>query len=171
MNEILMNNIKNISLGVAIITALAISTITFINSNDTTAFAQNNKFMANLTGKEEVPPVNSNATGTVQLTLQGEEGIDYIVNATSIRGVTEGHLHLGQKGENGLIVFTLFRPDAPIDQISENETITEDEFVGPLKGKSISDLTTAIGNGSIYANIHTQENPNGEIRGQIMSAK
>jgi hypothetical protein len=107
----------------------------------------------------------------VQLTLKGEEGVDYTVNASSIRGVTEGHLHLGQKGENGLIVFTLFRPDAPIDQISENETITEDEFVGPLKGKAISDLTTAMGNGSIYANIHTQENPNGEIRGQVMSAQ
>ena len=159
------------TLGVVIITALAISTVTIINFNDTAVFAQNNKFMANLTGKEEVPPVNSNATGTVQLTLQGDKGIDYIVNATSIRGVTEGHLHLGQKGENGLIVFTLFRPDAPVDQISENETITEDEFVGPLKGKSISDLTTAIGNGSIYANIHTQENPNGEIRGQVIGSK
>ena len=166
-----MNNIKNITLGVVIITALAISTITFINFNDTTVFAQNNKFMANLTGQEEVPPVNSNATGNVQLTVQGEEGIDYTVNVTSIRGVTEGYLHLGQKGENGLIVFTLFRPDAPVDLVSENETISEDEFVGPLKGKSISDLTTAMGNGSIYANIHTQENPNGEIRGQVLSAK
>ncbi len=166
-----MNSINNTTLGVVIITTLVISTIIFINFNDTIVFAQNNKFMANLTGKEEVPPLNSNATGTVQLTLQGEKGIDYTVNATSIRGVTEGHLHLGQKGENGLIVFTLFRPDAPVDQISENETIREDEFVGPLKGKSISDLTIAMGNGSIYANIHTQENPNGEIRGQVMSSK
>ncbi len=65
-----MNNIKKLTLGVVIITALAISTITFINFNDTTVFAQNNKFMANLTGKEEVPPVNSNATGSVQLTLK-----------------------------------------------------------------------------------------------------
>ncbi|MBA3750860.1 MAG: CHRD domain-containing protein, partial [Nitrosopumilus sp.] len=72
--------------------------------------------------------------------------------------------------ENGLIVFALFRPDAPVDQISENETITEDEFVGSLKGKSMSDLITAMSNGSIYANIHTQDNPNGEIRGQIMSS-
>ena len=158
-----MNNIKNITLGVVIITALAISTITFINYNDTPVFAQNSKFMANLTGKEEVPPVNSNATGSVQLTLKGEEGIDYTVNATSIRGVTDGHLHLGQKGENGLIVFTLFRPDAPIDQISENETIKEDELEGPLKGKAKFDLTTARGNGSIYANRHRQEKPYSEI--------
>ena len=166
-----MYNIKNISLGVVVITALTFSTIAIISFNDETVFAQNNKFMANLTGKEEVPPVDSNATGTVQLNLKGDKDIDYTVNATSIRGVTEGHLHLGQKGENGLIVFTLFRPDAPIDQISENETITEDEFVGPLKDKAISDLTTAMGNGSIYANIHTQENPNGEIRGQVISSQ
>jgi len=166
-----MNNIKNLSLGGVIFIALAITTITFINFNDTTVFAQNNKFMANLTGKEEVPPTNSSATGTVELNLKGNDAVDYIVNVTNIRGVTDGHLHMGQKGENGLIVFTLFRPDAPVDQVSENETISADEFVGPLKGKSISDLTTSMGNGSIYANIHTQENPNGEIRGQAMSAQ
>ena len=127
--------------------------------------------MANLTGKEEIPPTNSNATGTIELNLKGNDAVNYIVNVTNIRGVTDGHLHLGQKGENGLIVFTLFKPYAPVDLVSENETISEDEFVGPLKGKSISDLTTAMGNGSIYANIHTQENPNGEIRGQLMNAQ
>ncbi len=166
-----MNNIKNLTLGVVIIIAFAVANITFINFNDTTVSAQNNVYVANLTGKEEVPPTNSSATGTVELTVNGDEGVDYKVNVTNIQGVTDGHLHLGEKGENGLIVFTLFRPDAPVDQISENETISEDEFVGPLKGKSISDLTTAMGNGSIYANIHTQENPNGDIRGQIMSSQ
>jgi hypothetical protein len=167
-----MNNIKNITLGITIIIAIAITNNTFTNFNDASVFAQNDdKFMANLTGKEEVPPTNSSATGTVELTLKGNDGVDYKVNVTNIRGVTDGHLHLGQKGENGLIVFTLFRPDAPVDQISENETISADEFVGPLKGKSISDLTTAMGNGSIYANIHTQENPNGDIRGQIMGTQ
>ncbi len=75
------------------------------------------------------------------------------------------------KGRKRINSIHLIQTLCSIDQISENETIKEDEFVGPLKGKSISDLTTTMGNGSIYANIHTQENPNGEIRGQVMSSK
>ena len=34
-----------------------------------------------------------------------------------------------------------------------------------MKGKQVSDLALAGGNGSLYMNIHTAENPNGEIRG------
>jgi CHRD domain len=38
-----------------------------------------------------------------------------------------------------------------------------------LAGKQISDLVDLMKNGGAYVNIHTQENQNGEIRGQIMS--
>ena len=34
-----------------------------------------------------------------------------------------------------------------------------------MKGKSVSDVALARSNGSLYMNIHTVENPNGEIRG------
>jgi hypothetical protein len=36
-----------------------------------------------------------------------------------------------------------------------------------MQGKQISDLVTAMNNGSTYINVHTVQNPNGEIRGQI----
>jgi hypothetical protein len=39
-----------------------------------------------------------------------------------------------------------------------------------MAGKKISDLTTAMKNGWTYVNIHTEKNPNGEIRGQISSS-
>ena len=38
---------------------------------------------------------------------------------------------------------------------------------GPMKGKPLSDLALAALNGSLYINIHTEKNANGEIRGQI----
>jgi hypothetical protein len=38
---------------------------------------------------------------------------------------------------------------------------------GPLKGKRVSDLALLGINGSLYINIHTDQNPNGEIRGQV----
>ena len=40
---------------------------------------------------------------------------------------------------------------------------------GPLAGKQLSDLSIAMSNGTIYVNVHTEQNPNGEIRGQIMT--
>ncbi len=38
-----------------------------------------------------------------------------------------------------------------------------------MQGKQISDLAAAMSNGGAYVNVHTEQNPNGEIRGQIMS--
>jgi hypothetical protein len=95
------------------------------------------------------------------------DGLDipYNVNATNIKGVTAGHIHFGKAGENGPIVFTMFKYDPPKDEVIETGTITADKLEGPLKGKQVSDLAFAGANGSLYMNIHTVENPNGEIRG------
>ena len=55
--------------------------------------------------------------------------------------------------------------------VSENGTITSDMLAGPMEGKTIADLITAMKDGNTYVNIHTEQNPNGEIRGQIMPIK
>jgi hypothetical protein len=54
-----------------------------------------------------------------------------------------------------------------MNQVSESGSITADKLEGPMAGKQLSDLTTAMSNGETYVNIHTEQNPNGEIRGQI----
>jgi len=119
----------------------------------------------NLTGSEEVPPVQTEATGVAEIT-QGVDSIAYSINATNIEGVTAGHIHLGAMGENGPIVVTLFKYDTPMNEVSENGTITADNLEGPMAGKQISDLASAGANGTLYVNVHTEQNPNGEIRGQ-----
>jgi len=48
-----------------------------------------------------------------------------------------------------------------------NGSITNSYFIGPLKGKTISDLVSSINDGNNYINIHTQVHPNCEIRGQL----
>jgi hypothetical protein len=48
---------------------------------------------------------------------------------------------------------------------SWTNSITADKLEGPTKGKQVSDLAFAGANGSLYMNIHTVGNPNGEIRG------
>ena len=119
-----------------------------------------------LTGGEEVPPVQTEAIGMAEFIPMGMDSIAYSVNATNIQGATAGHIHLGAKGENGPIVVTLFKYDTPMNEVSENGTITADKLEGPMAGKQISDLVTAGANGTLYVNVHTEQNPNGEIRGQ-----
>ena len=123
--------------------------------------------MAKLSGQDEVPPTNSQATGMAEFTPMGTDSVMYSVNATNIQDATAGHIHSGKPGENGPIVVTLFKYDSPMNQVSESGSITADKLEGPMAGKQLSDLTTAMSNGDTYVNIHTEQNPNGEIRGQV----
>ena len=50
--------------------------------------------------------------------------------------------------------------------------LTQGKFIaadlkGPLAGKTLSDLVNMIKNGDAYVNVHTTQNPEGEIRGQL----
>jgi hypothetical protein len=127
--------------------------------------AQEQKFVATLSGQEEVPPTNSQATGMAEFTVTGKN-VEYSVNASNIQDVTAGHIHSGKQGENGPIVVTLFKNDSPTNEVSETGSITADKLEGPMAGKQLTDLVTAMNNGDTYVNIHTEQNPNGEIRGQ-----
>jgi hypothetical protein len=154
------------SVAVAVILATLMITST-TNSFNNSVLAQGPPTIAiNLSGNEEVPPVQTEATGVAEFIPIGPDSIAYSVNATNIEGATAGHIHLGKEGENGPVVVTLFKYDSPMNEVSENGTITADTLEGPMAGKQIFDLATAGANGTLYVNIHTEQNPNGEIRGQ-----
>jgi len=161
-------SIFSISVGVTVIlTTLMITTVTHDLTDLVFAQGGQTKFEFNLTGSEEVPPVQTNATGMAEIsayTVAGDS-ITYRVNAMNMKDVTAGHIHLGKPGENGPIVFTMFKYDPPKNEVSESGTITADKLEGPMKGKSVYDVALAGSNSSLYMNIHTVENPNGEIRG------
>jgi hypothetical protein len=49
-------------------------------------------------------------------------------------------------------------------------TISNDMLEGPMAGKTVeADLVKAIQSGQAYVNVHTAQNPDGAIRGQIAS--
>jgi CHRD domain len=168
MTKKLELSIFSISLGVTVIlTTLMITAVTHDLTDLVFAQGGQTKFEFNLTGSEEVPPVQTNATAMAEISAYTVAGdtITYKVNAMNIKDVTTGHIHLGKPGENGPIVFTLFKYDPPKNEVSESGTITADKLEGPMKGKSVYDMALAGANSSLYMNIHTVENPNGEIRG------
>ena len=158
--------------------AVVISLVSFSLAHINLAFAQENEqtepFSAMLSGGEEVPPVDTAATGVGSFTVEGGESIKYDVNVTGMDKVTAAHIHNAAKGKNGEVVVTLFKADSPTGQISgslANGSITASNLEGQMQGSPFRDIIRALELGEAYVNVHTEKNPNGEIRGQISAVE
>jgi hypothetical protein len=130
------------------------------------------KFTAKLSGKEEVPPNESPSTGFAWVKITDDK-IRYEVNVTDMDKVNAAHIHLAEAGKNGPIVLTLFK-GGPTEQVNGTvgeANVTASNLEGPMKGKNVTDLVTAIKNGTTYVNVHTTDFPDGEIRGQLKDAR
>ena len=136
-------------------------------------------FIAGLTGGQEVPPVETEAQGGAVFALN-EDGnaVDYAVAVQGIENVDQAHIHQGEPGENGPVVVWLYPDPAtqeplPIsgrfDGVLATGTIEEDDLTGPLEGESFDSLASAMVDGDAYVNVHTEQNPAGEVRGQIVT--
>jgi hypothetical protein len=127
--------------------------------NDTT-------FSANLSGAAEVPPVATSGTGTASFSLDEEdEFLQFTLNVSNISNVTAAHIHTGAVGVNGDIVAFLFngpQTGTVNGQLSTGTIRSQD-----LQGITFDQLITSMRTGLAYVNVHTTQNPNGEIRGQI----
>ena len=133
-------------------------------------------FRAPLSGDEEVPPVETDARGLATFQLNNDNTqLRYRLIAANIEDLTMVHIHLGAKGVNGPVVSWLY-PEGPPPQLIEGRfdgvlakgTITVDDLVGPLEGaETLGDLIVEMRAEETYVNVHTEEYPAGEVRGQI----
>jgi uncharacterized protein YxeA len=162
---------------VAVIAAAATLSLTTFDTF-ASAVTQQQKFIAELKSEMVVPPVTSNATGTAyfQLDMEDNDKIKYSLIATDLHGVKAAHIHNGKEGEkNSPIMVALYKPFRPPVLfgriLSVHDIITSDILQGRLAGKQLSDLVNVINNGTTYVDVHSQEYPNGEIRGQISNTK
>jgi hypothetical protein len=144
-------------------------------------------FIAHLSGNNEVPPINTDATGIVNLALNSEEGakiLGYGLTITNLNGGMGAHIHLGEPGQNGPIVADMRPPNmsvpsssypsskvgnsATIPSNTVSGTITPADLKGPLADKQLSVLLDLMKKGKTYVNIPTKQHQNGELRGQIL---
>jgi hypothetical protein len=152
--------------------AATLSVIVFGTAGLATIFAQQ-IFTANLSGSNEVPPVSTVASRitTFQLLPVGHQLVmNYQLSLKNITGATAALIHNRKQDENGPVVASLFNtsePTGPINGLLTAGTLTSSELIGPLTGKAISNLVIIIRGGGAYVNVHTTQNQNGEIRGQI----
>ena len=144
----------------------------------TSIFAQqnSNRFTAKLSGSNEVPLVATAALGIATfhaIPVGHQQVINYELHLKNIKGVTGAHIHIGNQGENGPVVAGLFNPNmnksptGVINGLLSAGTLTSSELTGPLAGKTTGNLLIIIRGGGAYVNVHTTQNQNGEIRGQI----
>lgn len=132
-------------------------------------------FRAHLSGDQEVPSVETNATGQAifKLSKDGTE-LYYKVIVANIENVLMAHIHWAPAGENGGVVAWLYPAGPPpalipgrFSGILAQGTITADDLVGDLAGMSLEDLVAQMLADQTYVNVHTTQNPGGEVRGQI----
>jgi hypothetical protein len=134
-------------------------------------------FMAQLSGDQEAPdPVETDASGHAMFALSDDgTALHYEIHVANTEDLNMAHIHLAPAGESGSVVAWLF-PDGPPPSLKEGitngllaeGTITNADLVGPLAGMTLRDLVKEMMAGNTYANVHTEEYPAGEIRGQIM---
>jgi hypothetical protein len=115
--------------------------------------------VANLTPEEEVRASQVDPSGKANFTLEPELGIlHYTVIVTDVTGITAAHIHKAPKGVNGDIVFHLYMPPGQFDSDHPIGGLLE------LDGQALVDLLTEF----YYVNVHTTDEPDGKIRGQII---
>jgi len=117
-----------------------------------------------LTGGQEVPPVGGNLSGSTDIVITQTKcpasttslSCPQAFGTVTVSGFTPtaAHIHRGVAGANGPVVVTLTKT-------GENSFAVPDRtFV------SDSDLL-AYNNNELYVNVHSDKNPNGEVRGQL----
>ena len=137
--------------------------------------ASNRNFSTHLSGGGEVPPVDTKAQGQAIFMLNKDgQTLHYKLLAANIENLLQAHIHMAPEGVNGPIVAWLYPPAPPavlipgkFNGVLAEGAITAANLVGPLVGHPLSDLVAAMEAGNAYVNIHTTQNPTGEIRGQI----
>lgn len=131
-----------------------------------------------LTGPLEKPePVDTNATGLAVFWLSEDmEQMCYMLYVANLTNVTQAHIHMVEEGnETGPPVVWLYPENATQPQLKPGETdgllamgtFDASNFIGPMANMTMMDMLDAIENQTVYVNLHTSQNPAGEIRGEF----
>jgi len=112
--------------------------------------AMTETYTATLSGGEEVPPTSSQGKGTFEMQLNiANNEFTWKMSYSGLTGAaTAAHIHgPAEKGKNAGVV-------VPLQGM---------EGKGKLNPTQYGDLAAGL----YYVNVHTQQNPGGEIRGQL----
>jgi hypothetical protein len=115
-----------------------------------------------LNGAQEVPPVETAATGTADLTYDpATRVLTWTITYSGMPGgATMGHIHgPAPEGGKGPVLIWLSKQGSPAESPFSGQATLTPEQAQQLEA------------GEWYINLHAQAHPAGEIRGQIKSPK
>jgi hypothetical protein len=129
-------------------------------------------FTAALHGGNEVPGVLTGAVGTGTATLDlAAKTVTYRIDVYNMPvGTTASHFHVGAPGVAGPVVvnFTVAAGISNDFSISGTASATDLIARGAQGINSWEDFLQALMLGNVYMNVHSTNNPGGEIRGQVL---
>jgi hypothetical protein len=115
-----------------------------------------------LSGAQQVPPLQTSGSGTARLTYNpSTRVVTWSVTYSGVSSpVTMAHFHgPAPEGKNAPVVIWLTKRDAP-----GPSPITGQATLTPAQAEQFK-------SGQWYVNVHTRDNPAGEIRGQVVWPK
>ena len=137
---------------------------------------------AELASTEEVAALSTTGHGLFRSTLSNDgKALTWELRYDDLEGeVLQAHLHLGQRGVNGGISIFLCTnlgngpagtPACPPPPATITGTLSADDVIGPvpqgIAPGEWEEVKRALRAGKVYANVHTDKHPGGEIRGQL----
>ena len=138
-------------------------------------------YRADLVGYEEVPALSSPGRGTIRVAVAPDgSSLTYDIEYSGIpTTVLQSHIHFGQMSVNGGIMVFLCSnlgngpagTQACPQEGRVTGTLVAGDVVGPnaqgIAPGEFAEVLAALRAGHAYANVHSQERPGGEIRGQL----
>ncbi len=109
-------------------------------------------FVFSLNNLQTVPRVASGASGNCVATLDGAETVFTIHCTHTVEDATAAHIHLGDLGQAGGVIFSLGDASSPIDATWN------------LSAEDLANLRAE----RLYVNVHSTANPPGDVRGQVV---
>ena len=139
------------------------------------ASSNGHRFGARLDGFQEVAAISTHGRGELKLEI-GRHEIDYRLTYWKMSSPVQfAHIHFGRVATNGGVSAFLCgggtAPACPETAGTVEGTIAMSDVVGPteqgIDPGELGELVRAILAKATYANVHTEDFPSGEIRGQI----
>ena len=126
------------------------------------------KFEADLDGGLVV----TNTTGEIEVEFNDDlTAAEFELKVRNGVAVLQAHLHCAPAGQNGSVVvflFGLIPGGFDVDGDLAEFTFTEANITNFACGETLEELAAEMQSGNVYANVHTVDNPGGEVRGQLL---